>query len=180
VAPTLSQNGKSKRFGSILSRIEKLLSQQLTPSSLVRSRADKRLASATVCMADRENSFLAGECANARPIPPATNSEFAWAPPASFLCGLGRPSAADCIFLRRAWQRSGHGRDFTLLLKEHFSVHGAAVRTFEAVDCKINANWMWPDHAGFQGLAALWANIVHKEIEGQGVSPLMMGSAARE
>jgi hypothetical protein len=54
VAPTLSQNGKSKRFGSILSRIERLLSQQLTPSSVVRSRADKRLASACVRLADRE------------------------------------------------------------------------------------------------------------------------------
>ena len=102
VAPTLSQNGKSKRFGSILSQIEKLLSQQLTPSSLVRSRADKRLASAIVRMADRENSFLP---ANAPTLvlfrQRRTPSRLA--PPASFLCGLGRPRAADCIFLRRPW-----------------------------------------------------------------------------
>jgi hypothetical protein len=58
------------------------------------------------------------------------------------------PSAADCIFLRWAWQRSTHyGRDFALLPKEHFSFHRTAVRTFEAVDRKISANWMWPDYA---------------------------------
>ena len=34
---------------------------------------------------------------------------------------------------------------------------------------------MWPDHAGVQRLAAFWAYIVHKEIKGQGESPLMMG-----
>jgi hypothetical protein len=80
-----------------------------------------------------------------------------------------------------AWQRSSpYRRDFALLLKKHFSFHGAAVRTFETVDCKINANRMWADHAGLQGLAALWADIVHKEIKRQGVSPLMMGGAARE
>jgi hypothetical protein len=80
-----------------------------------------------------------------------------------------RPSAA-VLLLRLAWQQSSHyGRDLALLPKEHFSFYSAAVRTFEAVDCQISANWMWPDHAGVQRLAAFWAYIVHKEIKGQGV-----------
>jgi hypothetical protein len=40
VAPTLSQNGKSRRFGSILSRIERLLSQQT--NSFVRCSFSRR------------------------------------------------------------------------------------------------------------------------------------------
>jgi hypothetical protein len=54
---------------------------------------------------------------------------------------------SSCTLLRLAWRRSSHnGRDFALLPKEHFGFHGAAVRAFEAVDCKISANCMWPDH----------------------------------